>query len=479
MHFLLTLAVVAALVIAENAPGEPVLGVSDRLILAAVGIVLVPLVAAFLSIGTARQLRRHPACQSALLRQFRRLRKLHAAVWLTTAIGVLCAADWPQIVRFNWRLEGTFLLDDLLILLPVLLPLVLSWAAFYEVDREARSGPFADAAPGTVPLGPRSDVAPGGAAPAALSRGAYVAVHVRHYLGLLLVPVLLLLAVQDAMRLWLPGFREGAAVAVCGGTVLLLVIFFPVLLRYVWQTYPLPQGPLRDRLQRAARRAGLHVREILVWNTGGLVVNAAVAGMVPGLRYVFLTDGLLEHLSDDEIQAVFGHEIGHIRHGHLFLRGFALLAPLSLWLLIDQAIPQFGDRVQTWLISGGLLSQAHATVLGLAAMFLYMLALFGPFCRLLEGQADLYACRTLACEPATRPVETFVSALESLAILCGIDRGAGNWQHGSIARRVDFLKRVAQEPGRESLFLGRLRLIKGLLVAMALGPLVYRMLWLG
>ena len=359
------------------------------------------------------------------------------------------------------------------------MPLVLSWAAFYEVDREARSGPFGDAAPGTVPLGPRSDVAPGGAAAAALSRGAYVTVHVRHYLGLLLVPVLLLLAVQDAMRLWLPGFREGAAVAVCGGTVLLLVIFFPVLLRYVWQTRPLPQGRLRHRLQRAARRAGLHVREILVWNTGGLVVNAAVAGMVPGLRYVFLTDGLLEHLSDDEIQAVFGHEIGHIRHGHLFLRGFALLAPLSLWLLIDQAIPQFGDRVQTWLISGGLLLQAHATMLGLAAMFLYMLALFGPFCRLLEGQADLYACRTLACEPATQPVETFVSALESLAIVCGIDRRAGNWQHGSIARRVDFLKRVAQEPGRESLFLGRLRLIKGLLVAMALGPLVYRMLWLG
>ena len=66
MHFLLTLAVVAALVIAENAPGEPVLGVSDRLILAAVGIVLVPLVAAFLSIGTARQLRRHPACHRPL-----------------------------------------------------------------------------------------------------------------------------------------------------------------------------------------------------------------------------------------------------------------------------------------------------------------------------------------------------------------------------------------------------------------------------
>jgi STE24 endopeptidase len=453
MHFLLTLAVVAALVIADSAPPGPVGGVADRLIAAAAGMLAVPLVAALLSIGTARQMRRHPACREALLRQFNRLRRLHAAVWLTTALAILCGTDWPQIVRFNWGLEGIFLLDKILILAPVLLPLVLSWAAFYEVEREDRAD---------------------------LSRGTYVAVHARHYLGILLVPVFALLAVQDAMRLWWPSLEEGGrAVAVSAGAILFLVLFFPVVLRYVWQTRPLAPGPLRDRLERAARRAKLRVREILVWDTGGLVINAAVAGVVPGLRYVFLTDGLLQHLREDEIQAVFGHEIGHIRHGHLFLRSSALLAPLSLWLLAQQAMPELGERLGAWLASGGVFLQAHAALLGLAGMFLYLLAIFGPFCRLLEGQADLYGCRTLAAEPAVQPVQTFVSALENLALWSGTDRRAGNWQHGSIARRVDFLKRLAEQPSGELVFLWRLRLLKGLVLAVILSPVVYQVLLSG
>jgi STE24 endopeptidase len=469
MHLLLTLAVVAALVIADSAPPGPVAGVADRLIAAAAGMLAVPLVAAFLSIGTARQIRRHPACREALLRQFKRLRRLHAAVWLTTAMAILCGTDWPQIVRFNWELEGTFLLDELLILAPVLLPLVLSWAAFYEVDRADRTGP--ENVTGTVcatyPTAP-------------LTRGTYVAVHARHYLGILLVPVFALLAVQDAMRLWWPDLQEGGrALGVSAGAVLLVVLFFPVLLRYVWQTRPLTPGPLRDRLQRAAGWAGLRVREILVWDTGGLVINAAVAGVVPGLRYVFLTDGLLQHLREDEVHAVFGHEIGHIRHGHLFLRGSALLAPLSLWLLAQQAMPELGERLGAWLASGGLFVQAHVALLGLAGLLLYLLAFFGPFCRLLEGQADLYGCRALAAEPAVQPVQTFVSALENLALSSGTDRRAGNWQHGSIARRVDFLTRLAHEPRRELIFLRRLRLLKGLLLAVILSPVVYQVFFVG
>ena len=517
MHFLLTLAVVATLVIAEHAPPGPIAGVATRLVLAAVGMLIVPLVAAFLSVGTARQMRRHPECQPAVLRQFKRLRSLHGLVWLSTALAIESGADWPQIVRFNWGLGGTFLLDQFLILAPVLVPLVLSWAAFYEVDREASAGPFGDAAPGTVPLGQGNAVPAGLGLPAmaqgssrtefhsvpdglpirpargnglpirpaamaihagGVSRGTYVAVHSRHYLGILLVPVFAMLAIQDAMRLWLPGFQEGGrGVAVCGASILLLVVCFPVLLRYTWQTRPLCDGPLRDRLQRAARRAGLRVREILVWNTGGLVINAAVAGVVPHLRYVFLTDGLLEHLRDDEIQAVFGHEIGHIRHGHLFLRGFALLAPLSLWLLARQAMPQLGQWLEEWFLSGGPLWQAHAALLGLAGMCFYMLAVFGPFCRLLEGQADLYGCRTLAEEPTAQPVQTFVSALESLALASGTDRQAGNWQHWSIAQRVDFLNRLARQPAGQRLFQRRLRLVHGLLLAVILSPAVYHVLW--
>ena len=59
---------------------------------------------------------------------------------------------------------------------PVLLPLVLSWAAFYEVDRALLAG------------GGTSEFA---------SRREYLALHARHYLGLLLLPVLTLLAMHE------------------------------------------------------------------------------------------------------------------------------------------------------------------------------------------------------------------------------------------------------------------------------------------
>lgn len=154
-----------------------------------------------------------------------------------------------------------------------------------------------------------------------------------------------------------------------------------------------------------------------------------------------------------------------------------MLAPLSLWLLARQAMPQLGQWLEEWFLSGGPLWQAHAALLGLAGMCFYMLAVFGPFCRLLEGQADLYGCRTLAEEPTAQPVQTFVSALESLALASGTDRQAGNWQHWSIAQRVDFLNRLARQPAGQRLFQRRLRLVHGLLLAVILSPAVYHVLW--
>ncbi len=461
MHFLLTLAVVAALVMSENCPGEPVSGAGYRLLAAIAGMVLVPAFAAVVSAGTAQQLRENSLRQQTLLRQFRRLRKVHAALWLAVAAGIVFGLGWPRLVRVNWHLEHTFLIDDLLVLAPVLLPLVLSWVAFYEVDRQVRAASSAEEAAAAAPL----------------SRGAYVAVHVRHYLAILLAPVLTLLAVQDAVDLLIPGYRRaGTELAIYAPTIALLIVLFPLFLSGIWETRPLPAGELRDRLERVARRAGLQVRGILVWNTGGLVINAAVAGILPGLRYVFLSDGLLNNLSHDEVQAVFGHEVGHIRHRHLLLRGAALLAPLSLWLTVQQAAPQAADWAGNWLVAGGLFLQVPTAGIVLAAMTLYMWLVFGPFCRLLEGQADLFSCRLLAAEPAAQPVETFISALENLAGCSGVDRKAATWQHASIARRVDFLTRVAAKPEGERRFRRRILVLKALLIAVLAGPVLYHVL---
>jgi len=462
MQLTLVLAVLAALVVSENSPSRPVSNVGARLAIAGAGMLLVAAFAAISSSVIARRVRDNFHRRYVLLRQFKRLRRAHAVLWLAVAGGILWWLDWARLVRFNWHADRLFLVDELLVLVPVVLPMVLSWAAFYEVDRAVRAGPAGDTLPG---------------APFA-TRRQYLALHVRHGLGVLLLPLLVLFAVHDAAELLIPGILESDYSAmVYLPPLVLLFAFFPSVLRYVWNTSPLPPGPLRDRLEAAARRCGCRARDILVWHSGGMLVNAAVAGLLPPLRYVFLSDGLLSELPDEEIEAVFGHEVGHVRHRHLLLRLLAMIAPASLWVLLGQAAPRATGQLEHWLIDGGLGLQLPTGLLMLAAMGCYVLLVFGRYSRLLEGQADLFGCQALASHPNARPVETFVSALERLAAGSGIDRNLATWQHASIARRVDFLNRVAADPEIRRRFDRRVRLLSTLLIGVVVSPVVYQVLF--
>ena len=461
MQLLLILAVLAALTVSNSGLPQPVSGVAGRLMIAAGGIMVVVGFAAVASDLIARRLRTDFTRHRLLLRRFRRLRRVHLVLWLATAGGILYGLDWGRLVRFNWQLGRVPLVDELLILVPVLLPLVLSWAAFYEVDRAVIIGMTG----GTAGAGQVT------------TRRRYLAFHVRHYLGILLVPVLLLFAVQDAVELLAPQVLEsghGALVFVPWLAVLLLL--FPVLLRFLWETQPLPPGPLRSRLEAAAGKVGLRQRDILVWHTGGMVVNAAVAGFTRHLRYVFLTDALLAQLTDEEIESVFGHELGHVRHRHLPLRVTAIVVPLSLWLLVGQAFPEAVGRFEQWLQPAGLGGQVPTGLATLAVMAVYAALVFGYYCRQLEHQADLFGCGLGAADPAGAPIETFTSALEKLADCSGHGRKTSSWQHASVAHRVDFLQRLNRDPKRMLRFQRRVRLLGSLMIGIVVSPMVYQLL---
>jgi STE24 endopeptidase len=466
MQFVLILAVLAALVVSEYGPSEPVSGGLARLTIAAVGVALPALFALLASGVIARRLRADFSRHRSLLRRFHQLRAIHAVLWLLCIGGIICGLHWGQIVRFNWHLDRVPLVDELLILGPVLVPLVFSWAAFYEVDKAVHVG-LADQ---------------GVAAPPFPTRREYIGLHFRLHLGILLVPLLGLLGVQDAAQLIVPDAVQcGQAAPVFLPSLAALFVLLPVVLRYVWQTRPLPAGPLRSRLEGAAGRAGFRAREILVWHTHGMVVNAAVAGLVRRLRYVFLTDALLQRLDDDEIEAVFGHEMGHVRHHHLLLRVMAMVAPLSFCMLLGQAFPDSFQGLQEgpspeWLALGefGLSIPTGLVLLGLMAV--YVVVVFGHYSRQLEHQADLFGCRWMTPEAQRTGLERFTSALEKLALTGGAARDARTWQHASIARRIDFLSQLSRDPKRELRFQRRVRLLGSVLIGIVLSPLAYRLL---
>ena len=269
----------------------------------------------------------------------------------------------------------------------------------------------------------------------------YLLLRFRVEIGIILAPLLALVLVSDATYfLWSGSPHYGLIDAgLTFGFVLALVVFGPAMLRALWRTSSLPQGALRDRLEGLSRANRFRCRDILIWHTHGHLPNAGVIGFVPWTRYVMLTDAVLEHLSEDEIEAVFAHEVGHVRRHHftfylLFAFAFVCFYANALDILAALGLMQ---PAQDLLDSE--LNTPHTLVMVAFAALYWWLA-FGWMSRRHEQQADIFALRA-----AERP-ESFITALQRLAWLSGTPERAGSWRHFSIRRRTAFLARAMDEP---------------------------------
>jgi len=224
--------------------------------------------------------------------------------------------------------------------------------------------------------------------------------------------------------------------------LLLILIFFPPMVRRLWGCTPLPEGALRDHLQSFFKSQRFSAR-IFIWPLfEGRVITAAVMGIVPGLRYVMVTPALLQHLSLEELDAVMAHEIGHIKKKHMLLylfiiSGFSIMAgfilePFTLFLL---------SRSSFYMLLGvsGLTAENLLTVFIaitiLASMILYFRFLFGYFIRNFERQADLHVFKAIGSSTS------IISAFEKIAVLSGNTRDLPSWHHFGIGQRVDYLEK--------------------------------------
>ncbi|MBE0585877.1 MAG: M48 family metalloprotease, partial [Desulfofustis sp.] len=158
----------------------------------------------------------------------------------------------------------------------------------------------------------------------AYSRSAFIAANVKANLPIVL-PWIALSLVYDLLALIpSPGLQQ--LVESPWGDVLffalflvLVVIFFPPLVRRLWGCTKMPDGPLLRHLQSFCRRQNFHA-DIYLWPLfEGRVLTAAVMGIVPGLRYILLTPAIIETMSESELEAVMAHEIGHVKKKHLLL----------------------------------------------------------------------------------------------------------------------------------------------------------------
>jgi Zn-dependent protease with chaperone function len=429
------------------------------------GIGLLVWLSSVFTVATVRALRHDFPGRTQHLRAFGAWRRFCLTLWLGLVLAVQCILQWPQIVRANWRLGETVLLDELLILGPVVIPLLLMWAVEFELDWSIRTGGRHER--WRLRL---------------TDRAALVATEARHHLVLVLVPVLLLLATRDIAERWLPQLAAGHdAWLVYIAPMLAILLGFPWILRIACNTQRLPNGPLRQRLESHARRWRVGLRDILVWHTQARLVNAAATGLFPRFRYVFLTDGLLASLDERQIEAVFAHEAGHARLHHVGRRLLTVLLPVMLWQAAGcwqadmpaTGVGQFA-RPTAWL------DMIPAAAPGVA-IGLYILITLGWYSRLLEHQADLWACCRLGESQAEQDagsvagddaVAAYVSALERMAATGVGGRRQISWLHPSPRARIDFLLSNARNPRRIQSFQRRVRMADILLVLAAAAPLL-------
>ncbi|MDE0688993.1 MAG: M48 family metallopeptidase [Candidatus Poribacteria bacterium] len=258
-----------------------------------------------------------------------------------------------------------------------------------------------------------------------------------------LLPMFLYLVMMDAIH-WLPYSAKVFIVEhpyILIGLILPVIIsayiFAPLLMQFLWKTEPLAvDSVLKERLDRLTRQSGIKYREVVVWQTGSLLIaNAAVAGTLPWNRRIFLTDALLEYFTDEEIETVVAHELGHIRYRHiptymLFSLFYLLNYPFFYVLVEEPLLTYLGE-------SQSLLSVV-STLCSLAFLIIYFIVIFRYLSRRCEHQADLYAVRL------TGKPEAFKDALVKLAVLNSVPKSIQRFfeifnTHPSIYRRVEFI----------------------------------------
>lgn len=217
-------------------------------------------------------------------------------------------------------------------------------------------------------------------------------------------------------------------------------IFAPFLLQFMWRTVPLTDVALREKLEFLTEKSGLKYKDIAIWKTGTLLIaNAAVAGTLGWNRRIFITDTLLQYFTDEHIETIVAHELGHIRFRHIPTYVlFSCLYLLSLPLFFTFVEKPILDFLPAHLIEN---YPFIASIGSMVFFILYFIFGFRYVSRRFEHQADQYAI-SLTDKP-----EEFKAALERLAIFNSIPRVVRRIfelfnTHPSIHRRVDFVDKT-------------------------------------
>ncbi len=376
-------------------------------------------------------------------------------------IGVL-GLGWLDVVR-SWMGDWV-LLDEIVGVLPALVAGAAGWWSYAPIALTVRDAAMLGAMERGEPVWPTQ------------SRLGYAFMQVRHGVGFIAVPLTLIAGWTDILgriHAWAialppaggpigriahnPDAAPWVWLALQVAGVAGVFVVAPGLTRYVWSTVPLGPGPTRERLMDLCRRERVRISEILVWRTHGSIINGAVMGIVPWLRYVLLTDAMLDRFDSGKLEAVMAHEIGHVRRRHIpWLAAVMFTALIGGGMGVQVAVHAAG--IDTWTGPWGVAGGGVAAMGSLLSLVLGIVV-FGWVSRRFEWQADAFAVQHLSrygptddLAPAPSDVVTpraagiMIGALDAVCRINHIPRWKWTFRHGSVAERQRRLHAIVGRP---------------------------------
>jgi len=211
------------------------------------------------------------------------------------------------------------------------------------------------------------------------------------------------------------------------------LVLFPIFYKFE----PLDDESLKQRLVQLGEKAGTRVRGIYKWHLSekSKKANAALTGL-GATRRIILADTLLDNYSQDEIEAVLAHELGHHVHRHI-LKSILVQAGITLagfWI----ANFVLHLAIERWHMFDTLSDFANLPMLVLLSTVLsvVLMPVLNAYSRFNERQADRYAFQSI------RSTEPFITSMNKLALQNLAERKPSKWvewlfhSHPAIWRRI-------------------------------------------
>jgi STE24 endopeptidase len=188
----------------------------------------------------------------------------------------------------------------------------------------------------------------------------------------------------------------------------------PVLLMPLFNRFdPLRDEALAARIRSLAARSGVRISDVYEMDMSrqSEKPNAMFTGLGNTKRIV-LGDTLLAGFSEDEVEAVVAHELGHQVHGDIWrLIGFGAGAGFGMAWLLSWTAPLAVRRTRERTGVSEVADEASLPLLALlmTAIGLFLMPVQAAFSRAVERRADQFAVQL------TRNGEAYARAMERLA----------------------------------------------------------------